>query len=423
MLHAALKIRARAITMWRTSNVTGDLIGDFVSKSLPVLRDAMKAGHLLGMQEIYRKAPIKFAFDELTQVLARQLEVDGETLNEQYNSRAFTILDNAATTIETELRGKINELISSGVTVREGIRALNEKFNALGLTSQKEHTLEAIFRTNLQVSNQAGQWQAYQSPAINEILWGFRYDAVMDDRTRPAHAAFHDTVLPKDDPFWQSFWPPNGWNCRCNAIPIFEPTPISPAPPDAQPDPGFNFNAGEVYRASELSPTPQFPTGPVRRALPRKLATTNTIVEKKPLTEKQQAAVESPFKTEISRRLRAGEKLDEFRETVRNLDAALLRSPATRRISGYRAIENPYLELGIADIERLPVGELISDRGFMELDTLKLEGAIRLKVTSSRGQPILSPSPGKLLLPRNARFRVLSRRFVGDKLEISVERL
>ena len=26
--------------------------------------------------------------------------------------------------------------------------------------------------------------------------------------------------MPKDDPFWDNYYPPNGWNCRCTAIEI-----------------------------------------------------------------------------------------------------------------------------------------------------------------------------------------------------------
>jgi uncharacterized protein with gpF-like domain len=41
------------------------------------------------------------------------------------------------------------------------------------------------------------------------------YVAVMDERTRPLHAAWHNTVLHCDDPWWDTHLPPNGWNCRC----------------------------------------------------------------------------------------------------------------------------------------------------------------------------------------------------------------
>ncbi|MCH4828902.1 hypothetical protein EJB19_004110 [Flavobacterium columnare] len=27
-------------------------------------------------------------------------------------------------------------------------------------------------------------------------------------------------VLPKDDPFWQKYYTPNGWRCRCHVVEV-----------------------------------------------------------------------------------------------------------------------------------------------------------------------------------------------------------
>lgn len=50
----------------------------------------------------------------------------------------------------------------------------------------------------------------------------WRYVAVLDSRTRPEHAAWHDTVLPADDPWWDTHYPPNGWGCRCAVVSLSE---------------------------------------------------------------------------------------------------------------------------------------------------------------------------------------------------------
>ncbi len=45
--------------------------------------------------------------------------------------------------------------------------------------------------------------------------YNLQYRTVGDDRVRPEHAAMHGITLPPSDPFWASYYPPNGWNCRC----------------------------------------------------------------------------------------------------------------------------------------------------------------------------------------------------------------
>ena len=44
------------------------------------------------------------------------------------------------------------------------------------------------------------------------------YDAVNDERTRPTHKMMDAQVRRYDDPFWDEWYPPNGFSCRCGVI-------------------------------------------------------------------------------------------------------------------------------------------------------------------------------------------------------------
>lgn len=73
--------------------------------------------------------------------------------------------------------------------------------------------LRTIFDANMRVSYAAGHWAAFErARAARPYL---RYVAILDRSTRPQHAARHNLVLPVDDPYWDWWAPPCGWNCRC----------------------------------------------------------------------------------------------------------------------------------------------------------------------------------------------------------------
>ena len=79
-----------------------------------------------------------------------------------------------------------------------------------GITPQR---LEVIYRTNMQNAYMAGRWQELQD---NRAAMPYlQYTAVMDNRTRPLHRELHGQVYHIDDPFWDTYYPPNGFNCRC----------------------------------------------------------------------------------------------------------------------------------------------------------------------------------------------------------------
>jgi SPP1 gp7 family putative phage head morphogenesis protein len=70
-----------------------------------------------------------------------------------------------------------------------------------------------IFDTNMRTAYAAGRWQQIQETK-RARPW-LRYVTVGDHRVRPEHQAWHDLVLPVDDPWWETHFPPNDWGCRC----------------------------------------------------------------------------------------------------------------------------------------------------------------------------------------------------------------
>lgn len=75
------------------------------------------------------------------------------------------------------------------------------------------------YHTNM-YSALAAQNEAALLRNTDQFKW-WRYSAVLDGRTRPHHAAMHGIVARFDDPFWQMWSPPNGYNCRCRKVIAF----------------------------------------------------------------------------------------------------------------------------------------------------------------------------------------------------------
>ncbi len=50
--------------------------------------------------------------------------------------------------------------------------------------------------------------------------YNLQYRTQRDDKVRPEHAALDRVTLPPSDPFWEEFYPPNGWNCFAAGTPV-----------------------------------------------------------------------------------------------------------------------------------------------------------------------------------------------------------
>ena len=67
----------------------------------------------------------------------------------------------------------------------------------------------------------AARWENYEKDGDEYYL---QYRTAGDDKVRPEHAALNGVTLPMSDPFWDEYYPPNGWNCRCNVVQVLKDT-------------------------------------------------------------------------------------------------------------------------------------------------------------------------------------------------------
>lgn len=70
-----------------------------------------------------------------------------------------------------------------------------------------------IYNMNMRQSAMAGRWKQVES--TKRLRPYLQYLTVGDSRVRDEHRQWDRKVLPIDDPWWDTHYPPNGYNCRC----------------------------------------------------------------------------------------------------------------------------------------------------------------------------------------------------------------
>lgn len=76
----------------------------------------------------------------------------------------------------------------------------------------------------------AEKWEQFTEDGDDYLL---QYRTANDSKVRPEHAELHGITLPAEDNFWDEYFPPNGWNCRCTVVQVlksrYEQTPHNEA--------------------------------------------------------------------------------------------------------------------------------------------------------------------------------------------------
>ena len=173
-------------------------------------------------------------------------------LTDEAKAKAFTVSGITRMDIVRDIYAAMDKAIAEKTTFADFKKSLKEAEALRGWRGQAPYRLDTIFRTNVQQAFQAGHYQQLMQVTGTRLYW--QYSAVMDGRTRPAHAAMNGKVAAHDDPFWKVNFPPNGFNCRCTVVSVSKSeierdglTPEKHMPDIA--DTGFRNNPGEVsYR-------------------------------------------------------------------------------------------------------------------------------------------------------------------------------
>lgn len=156
--------------------------------------------------EYFRRA-LAIGTDEWLQILAEEGQVSA------------AIADDLVRSVTGDLVAAIGELVETGGTIddfraryQEIVRARGWSYNgSAGWHSQ------LVYRLWTGNAYAAGRWeQAVRLEVARPGTMYGRLVTVGDHRVRHTHAQMHGIILPITHKYWDTHWPPNGFNCRCH---------------------------------------------------------------------------------------------------------------------------------------------------------------------------------------------------------------
>lgn len=147
------------------------------------------------------------------------------------HAKAFTVAKAMKFDVLQDIKGAVDQAIEEGQTLKQFQKNLEPILRKKGWWGKKtmsdplhpdkdprevqlgsSRRLRKIYRTNLRSARAKGQWdRGMASPLHTHILYLVGPSA----NHRKEHLSWNGLILPKDDPFWKTHYPPNGWECKC----------------------------------------------------------------------------------------------------------------------------------------------------------------------------------------------------------------
>lgn len=143
---------------------------------------------------------------------------------------AWTVAKAMTMDVLGSIRVEVDSALAIGRTFASFKKDLTPTLQKLGWWGEKEmidpvtgepkmvqlgspHRLKTIYDTNMRTARAAGQWGRIQRTKRSHpyLVYGLGPSRVH----RPEHVAWAGTILPADDPWWDTHFTPNGWGCKC----------------------------------------------------------------------------------------------------------------------------------------------------------------------------------------------------------------
>ncbi len=135
-----------------------------------------------------------------------------------FQAKALTIAGVARNDLVASVKDELLRTMEEGGNIKDFRNRIDEIFISKGLDPLSDHHINTIYRTNMQTAFQAGRYVQLTKPHILKARPYWKYVSIRDGVTRPAHAEMNGKIFHHENAIWQIWYPPNGFNCRCQVV-------------------------------------------------------------------------------------------------------------------------------------------------------------------------------------------------------------
>lgn len=184
-------------------------------------------------------------------------------ISEGYKQFAFTISGYTSIEIVNQFHDEILKAIENGTTIEHFKKEINTFLERKGYEGIDNFQADNIFRTNIQTAYNVGHYEQMTDKDVVSLRPYWRYEAVDDEDTRPTHRAMDGMVYPADHEVWDTWYPPNGYRCRCTVSSLSKRQvesrglEVRDEMPPLVPDEGFHTNPAKKEFKPDISKYPE----------------------------------------------------------------------------------------------------------------------------------------------------------------------
>ncbi|QLK44276.1 hypothetical protein DR996_02545 [Vibrio owensii] len=175
--------------------------------------------------------------DDLVQQVKRYLlskgisvTFDWEEMLEQEHDFNFTVAKMTELDMLTDTQLLVTQAITEGMTYQQFASLLKPMLIKKGWWGKQvmvdpwsdeerevqlgsDKRIRTIYETNMRTAHAYGQYQ--RTLRTSQTLPYYVYELGPSRVHRKEHLKWAGLMLPVDDPFWETHYPPNGWGCKC----------------------------------------------------------------------------------------------------------------------------------------------------------------------------------------------------------------